>query len=94
MSLWEAFCERFGGKEKIEIKITEAGGVITVINPRCRVFRFTMQQDIQQDWFERDPEDTIDYMTHQIEEAARRANRNMKDELKKLRSTGQKNGVT
>lgn len=94
MSLWEAFCESFGGKPRKEIKITEAGDLKTVTNPSCRIFRFTIQLDIEQALFERDPERTIDYMTHQIEEAARRANRNMKDELKKLRSTGQKNGVT
>ena len=94
MSLWEAFCESFGGKPRKEIKITEAGKPITVTNPRCRIFRFTMQQDIEQACFEMDSEYTIDYMTHQIEEAARRANRHMKDELKKLRSAGQKNGVT
>ena len=94
MSLWEAFCEKFGGKPRKEIKKTEAGDFITVTNPSCRVFRFTMQMDIEQAWFERDPEGTIDYMTDQIEKAARRANRNMKDELKKLRSTGQKSVVS
>ena len=94
MSLWEAFCEKFGGKPRKEIKKTEAGDLITVTNPSCRVFRFTIQLDIEQDWFERDPEYTIDYMTHQIEGAARRANRNMKDKLQELRSAGQKNGVT
>lgn len=90
MSLWEAFCERFGGKPRQEIKKTEEGNFKTVTNPSCRTFRFTVQQDIEQAWFEKDPEYTIDYMTHQIEEAARRANRNMKDELEKLRSQGQK----
>ncbi len=89
MSLWEAFCERFGGKPVEAVSFTEHG-IETVEDPTCRRFRFSVQMEIEQDWFERNPEKTINYMEELLKTATKNAGKEMRAELKKLRSEGQK----
>ena len=89
MSLWEAFCERFDGKPVEAVSFTE-NGVETVEDPTCRRFQFSVQMEIEQDWFERNPEKTINYMEDLLKTATKNAGKEMRAELGKLRSQGQK----
>lgn len=91
MDLWEAFCARFGGKPA-KLQVTE-NGVEPIEDPFRRQFRFTVTLGIHRDMFERDPMRTVEYMQEVIEQAAKRAGKEMRAELIKMRSTGQNSVV-
>lgn len=93
MTLWEQFCEEFGGRP-VRYITRENGELVEIEAQSMRRFRLVMPMVVTQAAFELDPEGTVEAMIAEIEQVAKNTGEDMREKLEKMRSAGQKNGVT
>ncbi len=86
MSLWEAFCEKFGGTRIERFGMTE-------IPDEMDLRIFTLKITVDRDTFERGQEEFVDDVERYFNSRIKAATDQMRSEIKRLRSQGPKNEV-
>lgn len=82
MTLWEEFCQKFGGT-----RIKRFGGEEIPEESDTRIF--TLKIAVGRKAFERDPEEFVDDVERYFNSRIKEATDKMRREIKRLRSTGQ-----